>query len=209
MSYPCPSPGHTYDFSLGSGAIILQSSLRSSRWHHLTACSTGSRGHAFLQHAMRSILQQQKQACKAHRPAKKDGVLCRRMRSLRERLCKHAQANEHAACRKAWHVQGNIAYKTQTRRPAQTCCFAKTKPAQPLHPAPKTCEFKHTIMHRHLYEPMRLHAWACQSPCTGRYASACNCGTRLLQLAKSVAATTGYTCILTPSSLDPIGLDSR
>ena len=150
MSYPCPSPGHTYDFSLGSGAIILQDSLGSSRWHHLTACSTGSRGHAFLQHAMRSILQQQKQACKAHRPAKKDGVLCRRMRSLRERLCKHAQANEHAACRKAWHVQGNIAYKTQTRRPAQTCCFAKTKPAQPLHPAPETCEFKHTILHRHL-----------------------------------------------------------
>ena len=101
MSYPCPSPGHTYDFSLGSGAIILQDSLGSSRWHHLTACSTGSRGHAFLQHAMRLILQQQKQACKAHRPAKKDGVLCRRMRSLRERLCKHAQANEHAACRKA------------------------------------------------------------------------------------------------------------
>ena len=59
------------------------------------------------------------------------------------------------------------------------------------------------------HEPMRLHAWACQSPCTGRYASACNCGTRLLQLAKSVAATTGYTCILTPSSLDPLGLDSR
>ena len=171
MSYPCPSPGHTYDFSLGSGAIILQGSLGSSRWHHLTACSTGSRGHAFLQHAMRSILQQQKQACKAHRPAKKDGVLCRRMRSLRERLCKHAQANEHAACRKAWHVQGNIAYKTQTRRPAQTCCFAKTKPAQPLHPAPEACEFKHTIMHRHLswtYAPacmgvsVTLHRKVCQ-----------------------------------------------
>ena len=187
MSYPCPSPGHTYDFSLGSGAIILQDSLGSSRWHHLTACSTGSREHAFLQHAMRSILQQQKQACKAHRPAKKDGVLCRRMRSLRERLCKHAQANEHAACRKAWHVQGNIAYKTQTRRPAQTCCFAKTKPAQPLHPAPETCEFKHTIEHRYA-------SYAYAPACMGVSTSLRNSGTRLLQLDKSVTAAEGCTC---------------
>ena len=51
MSYPCPSPGHTYDFRLGSGAIILQGSLGSGRWHHLTACSTSSREHALLQHA--------------------------------------------------------------------------------------------------------------------------------------------------------------
>ena len=51
MSYPCPSPGHTYDFSLGSGAIIWQGSMGSSRWHHLTACSASSRKHALLQHA--------------------------------------------------------------------------------------------------------------------------------------------------------------
>ena len=151
MSYPCPSPGHTYDFGLGSGAIIWQGSMGSSRWHHLTACSASSRKHALLQHANTLICAAAKASL--HKRAglqKNEDVLGRRMRCIQEQLCKSAQTNEHAACRKAWHVQGNIACKRQTRRPAQTCCFAKTKPAQPLHPAPEACEFKHTMEHRHV-----------------------------------------------------------
>ena len=63
---PMPTPGYTYVFSLGSGnpqpalvqSITWQDSMGSSRRHHLAACSAGSR-----KHALRSVMQQQKQAC--------------------------------------------------------------------------------------------------------------------------------------------------
>ena len=56
---------------------------------------------------------------------------------------------------------------------------------------------------------IRQHASACRCPYTRKCAHACNCGTRLLQLGKSVTAAEGCTCFPASSSLGPVCLDSR
>ena len=55
---------------------------------------------------------------------------------------------------------------------------------------------------------IRLHAWACRFPYTREHAYACNCGTGLLQLDKSVTAAEGCTCFPASSTLGPVCLDS-
>ena len=126
-------PGHTYVLSLGSGG----SAALIGRVHHLAGqhgvqpvapsdrLQRWQQKGALLQHANALNCAAAKASLCKRTGLKKGGVLCRRMSSILEQLCKHTQANEHAACRKAWHVQGKIARETQTRRPAQTCCFAR------------------------------------------------------------------------------------